>query len=333
MKKYKAHEKGLMVVAVVIVLLFWVVLPNAMGEDWRITGNYLGDTYDTVILQRYLDTTLLGTLTKTDIARWDTIFTSITQGLNLALFMRIESGDTLPVWWSYNYSEGVTLTDDQIDSIVAGIVAGGGAGTGSDTIKLYAIDTSASPDSLVSYARFSVNNSSGVRLLNDLNTYSNGYKTIYLDPASYSIVTFAPGYYFPAYALTVSGNSDSVAIAGYDTHSPGRSVVYGWVPNPRQDNEWLDGVMVTASRSDCKNSTADSAATTTTLIIPPYNVVDYTDSLGYFALSLINSSEYDKADCGSYNIVGRYGEAVVFELSNVWVTGDFNVGDSLATRN
>lgn len=223
----KPHEKGLMIVAAVMIVLIFALPSLIWAEDFAILNNRLNDTYNEVWLIYDISGTVQDTAYKYNVDRWDTTFADIAAGLHRATFYLLDSADlsdTIGYAVVYAYQSGLTLTSADYDSIAAGI---SDAGTGVDTIVLYAVDTSASTDSLVPYTRFTVLTSGGIKLIPRVEALSAGYATVYLDTGSYTVVASAPGYYFAGYALTVAGNDDSVAIAGYGSFLSNHAYVYG----------------------------------------------------------------------------------------------------------
>lgn len=326
------HEKGLMIAAVVMVLVIFLLPSLLWAEDFAIINNRLNATWNEVWLIYDISGVVQDTAYKYNIDRWDTTFTGIAAGQHRATFYLLDSADlsdTLGYTISYPYQSGLTLTSADYDSIAAGISA---AGSGTETIVLYANDTSKSTDVVVPYSRFTVKNTSGTKLLSDLNTLADGKFTVYLDTGSYVVETFAPGYYFPSYSLAVAGNSDSVEVAGYDTDSPEYTTIYGYIK--ALDGGAIYGARVEVKRSgDCAYATIDSSTTTLTTAIWNEPKVVFTDTSGYWSASIVKSTEYDDSACGYYYVEAKWDSRDVYKTGRLWVTGDaVDVSDSLAVN-
>jgi hypothetical protein len=209
------------------------------------------------------------------------------------------------------------------------------SGSGTETIIIYAIDSSQTPDVAKQGVKVTVKNKGGSTVAAQT-TNSGGYATFYLDadPINpYTIIGFDPGFFYNSRTLTVTGDNDSVALKGYDTHSPGRSIVYGYIDDIM--NNQVGAAWVYAQRINCKNATIDGGGVGTTKGIAGYVMRTPVDT-GYFSMELINSDEYDQDSCGYYNIWCGFDdskEGEIWRLNKVWLTSDLNVMDSLAARN
>jgi hypothetical protein len=211
------------------------------------------------------------------------------------------------------------------------------SGTGNDTITFWVIDTasgSVTGDDGLQSAKITVYNSAGEMVAGPINTNSAGYATVTLDedPINrYAVSVFRIGYHFPTYGYLVTGNSDSVAVKGYNTQSPNKASLWGYLIDA--SDEPISGARVYARPSgDCVGATVDSATATTTKGMANFAIYDVTDSLGFFNIPVIKSTEVDKDKCGFYEVAAKYGNEYVFQLPKVWVTDDFNVLDSVARR-
>jgi len=107
---------------------------------------------------------------------------------------------------------------------------------------------------------------------------------------------------------------------------PGNVSIYGWVIDKHGDA--IHGAIVKASVEDCSNASSSDR------IVADLAASDTTNALGFFSLSVIASDNYDKSACGKYLVTAHYGSATgpIFEVGSMYVTGSFNLADSLANR-
>lgn len=210
---------------------------------------------------------------------------------------------------------------------------GSASGTGSDTVIVYAIDTSGT-DTAVEDVKVTVKNASGTSVITGY-TDGTGAKTFYLDPGSYTLIGRMTGYAWVSTALTVSGNSDSTTLPGYDfaVGSPSSASlcrVYGWLSD--LSGNPMMGATITASRiksNEAVDSTGGVSVISGSTIQPVYS-----DSTGYWYIDLRRTTNHVDTTLGFYNIVCQYGTEKIFDVKKLYIPaiGNLNLADSLAGR-
>lgn len=208
-------------------------------------------------------------------------------------------------------------------------IAGGG-GTGSDTITIFAVDTSGT-DEAVADVKITIQNAAESNV--DVQfTNSSGSIVTKQDPATYQVLGRKTGFIWPTLSLVVSGNSIDT-VFGYDiaVDVPGDAdlaFVQGYIKN--SSDIPVIGAFVRASRSMLATDTAG-----TSVIIPSFPVGAYSDTLGLFRLPLRRTGTYADTTKGFYDIKATFSGNVVFDLKKVWVpaSGNLNLADSLLNRN
>jgi len=213
----------------------------------------------------------------------------------------------------------------------AGTWTTGGDGGGSNTITVYAVDTSGT-DEAKADTKLTVVNDAGSHVSAQW-TNSSGYIAFKLDDGSYTVKGRKTGYVFSDYDLTVSGASTDTVL-GYDIEvgTPGDadlSRVYGYLRDV-SDNP-LIGAVVTASRVKGTNAVDSSG---TGVIISANVASAATDTLGYFFIDLYRTGSYADTTRGFYNISGQHDKKKVFDVKQLYIpdSGNVNLVDTLANR-
>lgn len=67
-------------------------------------------------------------------------------------------------------------------------------------------------------------------------------------------------------------------------------------------------------------------------IILPLVGCDVADTSGYFSIPLIKSSEYIDTTMGFYTFEATFGGQMMFKIESLYLTGNINLGDSIAAR-
>ena len=159
-------------------------------------------------------------------------------------------------------------------------------GFGPDTLVLYFNDTSGT-DTPIGDVFFSIQNSVGTPVMAFASETATGKRTVHLSDGSYTVVARKTGYIYESYALTASGNNDSVEVAGYNrvVGTSGNASVcrmYGYTTDVGGNG--FKNVRVTAS---LETDTYDSCAN---IIVFNRSIGKWSESDGYFFLDLIYSS-------------------------------------------
>lgn len=227
-KQYEESGPNKWVLVFVMLLVVGLMLwggAYVYAEDFY-AARQLGDTYDTVYAIYDISGVVQDTTIYTNISFFDTARSSIAAGLHHIRLDCYDGSGTFRASFDidYPYQSGLTLTSADYDSISAGITA---AGSGTDTVVLYAVDTSSTPDSLVPRTTFAVRTSGGATVIPYAPTTLAAYTTVYLDTGTYYVAASAPGYKFPTCTLTVTANSDSSAVKGYGSFLTNHVYVYG----------------------------------------------------------------------------------------------------------
>ena len=177
------------------------------------------------------------------------------------------------------------------------------AGVGSDTVVIYAVDTSGT-DSAVQYTKLTVKNAAGANV-GIASTDGSGKYTFFLDPADYTVIGTKIGYLWNSLALTVTGNSDSETVKGYNIavstpSDTGLCNVYGYVSSQGSPVPYVNIQMTLPQHAydSCNN---------TFLLTKVFS--DDTDENGMFSLYVPKSSclNRDKdGDMMEYKVVLSY---------------------------
>lgn len=213
-----------------------------------------------------------------------------------------------------------------------------GTGDGSNKLALLALDTTghfADPTngSLIEGVTVTVRNAGDV-VVAIVGTDGNGLDTVTLVIGdAYSYTAFGPaGYTWISKSISsMSTGIDTVFGQNYlpgasPASTPGTSSIWGWITTSTGDS--LYGATVEVSRADC-GTAVDSGSN---VIISHETVSVGTNTSGYFVIPLVNSDEIDNADCGWYTFKATYNKVTVFKTRRLWITGGFNIADSISAR-
>ena len=177
---------------------------------------------------------------------------------------------------------GVITPSDTTESGYA--VSSQGFGASANT--LYFNDTSGT-DTPIGDVFFRVRNGVGTSVLAFASETATGKRTIYLTDGSYTVEARKTNYLWNVYDLTVSGNDDSIEVAGYDrvvgsSGAAGVCRMYGYTTDVGSD--WFKNVSITAGLAE---DTYDSCANT---IVFERTKGTRSNDTGYFYIDLIYSS-------------------------------------------
>lgn len=215
-----------------------------------------------------------------------------------------EGTDQLPAGEFIKFTAGPATISSADKEEIAGIVedtlsvhhgAGswltGGGGTASDTLIMYALDTSGT-DATVQDVKITIYNPSGEKVITGIYTDAYGKHQIALDPANgYTAIFRHTGHIFPSFSFDVAGDDDSLPVPGYDIElqaspDPNLCRVQGYVYIPTGGTTEKIKVTFTiigeAVHNDCDG---------TAFIAEPVIVWTSThaDSLGFFYADLVPS--------------------------------------------
>jgi hypothetical protein len=222
---------------IVIVTILWAVIAMAFMLDdvWGVDFNrrlrFVGD-YDSVRVvfgKHYADSSVLQADSFWVIQPKDTLVTVVKSYDWDFRYMYYSGADSIGMVEFVRYTAGaatISSTDkEEIAHYVedtnkywhgAGSHLTGGGGTASDTLIMYALDTSGT-DATVQDVKITILNPSGEVVIAGVYTDPYGKYQIALDPASgYSGILRRAGYIFPSFSFDVSGDDDSVPVPGYN---------------------------------------------------------------------------------------------------------------------
>lgn len=201
------------------------------SAQFHYLGGYTGVTVDSAIIEWFYGSTS-GTPVHADTGTSvDSLWSQ--PYLNDTLPITVVSSAKFGTQWNSALVEFCAATTSLSDTVYDStstdtlfvVVADSGAGL--NAVQLYFVDTSASPDSLIPRVKFAVRTAAGATVLKEIYASLSGTKTAMLDDGSYEIRASAPNYYFDSYDLTVSGDDDSVQIAGYGSFLTNHAYIYG----------------------------------------------------------------------------------------------------------
>jgi len=206
------------------------------------------------------------------------------------------------------------------------------SGSGSDTISVYAVDTSGA-DATTADQFVTVKNASGATVITGV-TDGTGLKAFYLDPATYTLIGRGTGYEWTSRSLVVSGNSTDT-LFGQDlavgSPSGGDMVrVFGYLK--KSNDSAIVGAKIEAIRVKSKTAVDTSGVP---VIISSESVFGYTDTLGYWFIDLRKTSSFTSDTTkGFYNITATYNGSQQFSIEKFYApdVSTINLADSLAGR-
>lgn len=205
-------------------------------------------------------------------------------------------------------------------------------GTGSDSIVIYAIDSTGTP-AAVQDVKITVRNAVGTKVIVAY-TGSSGSVTVWLDAGTYTFSGRKTGYGWVSRPYTVAGDDDSTALNGFDIVLTSPSAantcnVYGFL----EDGQGLPivGAVVTAERTGGVHGIDTSS---TTVMVPPILIRSRpSDTTGLFEIFLRKTGSYADTTKGFYNIIGTYGDEI-FNINKFYVPDQdsVNLGDTILGR-
>jgi len=304
---------------------FWVDHLSATGVDWRLGASGRGYFDAAVIPDDTLQDGELVAFMPDDWAAADsTGYQGSAAGLDsMAAYGALEQlmADSQGVW--------VTIPTDTTESGYAV----SSQGFGPDALVLYFNDTSGT-DTPIGDVFFSIQNSVGTPIMAFASETATGTRTVHLSDGSYTVVPRKTGYIFESYALTASGNDDSVEVAGYGwavdaPGAPNLCNVNGILENSR--GEAYVGAVVEAIRVRGQVG-IDTTSSTVIVGVTPVSIL--ADSIGVFQLQLRRTADYADPDKGYYDITGTFGGEKLFEVKRFYVPDQdaVNIGDTILAR-
>jgi len=216
--------------------------------------------------------------------------------------------------------------------------SGSVTGDGSDNLIFVAVDTTDHygdpPSGAATEGAIITVRNAATAVVAILRTNGAGMDTATLNIGdAYTFTAYGPaGYVWHGEAIaSMAGGTDTMLGYNYlpgasPPSTPGTSTIYGWLTTAVGDS--LYGAIVTAYREGCETA-VDSGSN---VIISGEVVHASTNTSGYWSLNLVNSDEYDKAECGYYTLEAFYDGKTVFKTKRLWITGGFNVADSISAR-
>ncbi len=288
-----------------ILLVLSLLAVTALATDWNLPALYPGYQDEVhLVIQTQAGGTRDSTVLDTTGQDFTTTVTVSDDSAYYAVFYNKAQGESVYSTWTWGRDALTPYT-----------------GEGSDTLNYMAYDSANSV--AVQGVIVTCRNSAG-NIVSVLATDGTGIAKFTL--------TAANSYYFTAsLPLGYTWLQDSVpsfsagatdTIFGSNTLSS--TAIYGWVKDGL--GRPLYGATVYAYRKDCETSTSDSA------IIWAEPVGVPTDTAGLFTLALITSDSYDNSKCGAYSIEAFYAGKSVFKTRDLWITGGFNIADSIVAR-
>jgi len=313
-----------------IVCVVWFVLAVEVlpATVWWPQRSYLPETADTVIRQLFSNWSQTPAQVDTFLSV-DSILDSVQidnqQYHKLAYRIQYENDSRI-----YGMNDQFLPLD--IDTVTVYWTAGG---PGSDTVKVCAYDTVGAGDSsLVSNVKITVKDSTGEQVA-ALWTGASGYTKATLDQGYHDIYAFRAGWIFDPKAFTFTGNDTAVCIQGYETplqepDDPATIVVQGNVTR-------IGGLSDVAGVQICAYHTVETgkyAVDTVggSKIILPLAGCTSADTSGHFQINLIKSSEYVDTSMGFYTFQATFGGQPMWKIESLYLTGNINLGDSIAAR-
>lgn len=286
--------------AVCMVWFVWVV--EALPIDWN-CGGCLSDPVDSqALVLQYMNGTAIDTFgPRTNTPQcYETTLTSLVAESSYQAIQLIWDNSDTAAHWEFWYWGSATATISQAnmaeiaDSVDADLTADHGAGawttgtgSGDNDIRIYAIDTSGTDDSVMG-VQITVKTIAGVYDI-ALPTKSNGYRDFTLPTDSMKYLGRRVGYVWITDTINVTGD-DTVDIYGYNiplqpSPDPNLCRVQGYVFVPSGATD--DMIEVTFTNDGGVYNSCDSTA----FINEPTIVWTSTheDSLGFFYADLLPS--------------------------------------------
>ena len=167
-------------------------------------------------------------------------------------------------------------------------------------------------------------------------TDNNARFIINLDggPDTFLVVEHSPGWIFPDTQIIISG-AQLDTIKGYPISVD--DPIDASLVNVTLDISRLGGVTDMLNFCLYAHNELGSfkyAVDTTggSKLLPPIQESACADTLGRITLNLVKSSEFVDTTQGFYTFKGTYGTTEIFELKRMYITGNINLGDTLAVR-
>lgn len=208
-------------------------------------------------------------------------------------------------------------------------------GPGDDTVKVCAYDTVGAGDSsLVSNVKITVKDNTGEQVA-ALWTGASGCAKATLNQGYHNIYAFRAGWMFDPKVFTFTGNDTTICIQGLqvplqEPDDPAMIVVQGNVTRIGGLSD-VDGVQVCAYHAVETGKYPVDTVGGSKIILPLAGCAT-ADTSGHFQINLIKSSEYIDTTMGFYTFKATFGGQPVFKIEQLYLTGNINLGDSIAAR-
>jgi hypothetical protein len=242
--------------------------------------------------------------------------------------------DWIEEWYAYQPKMGrlATAIDDTLTANHgSGAWTSGSAGSGSTAWRIYAVDTSASPDDTVSNVTLTIRTLTGTLEAPGAETNTSGYRDFTLPTES--LVVYANGwpYLFPKADTIVVAAAGTSSVSGYlaanipsAAASADLCLLYGYIRSENSDN--IYGAVVKAVRVAAGIATDSSSS----LVFPGLPLYATSDTSGYFQIALTRTGVFDDTTKGFYDITAEYGGAQLFNIKRLYVPDSGNISlDSL----
>lgn len=311
-----------------IACVVWFVLAVEVlpATVWWPQRSYLPETADTVIWQLFSDYSQTASQTDTFLSV-DSIIDSV----------QIDDGEYHKLAYRIQYENDSRIygMNDQFLPLNTDTVYWTAGGPGDDTVKVCAYDTVGAGDSsLVSNVKITVKDNTGEQVA-ALWTGSSGCTKATLNQGDHNIYAFRAGWVFDPKAFTFTGDDTTVCIQGLqvplqEPDDPATIVVQGNVSRIGGLSD-VDGVQICAYHA-VKTGKYPVDTVGGSKIILPLAGCDVADTSGYFSIPLIKSSEYIDTTLGFYTFKATFGGQPVFKIEKLYLTGNINLGDSIAAR-
>ena len=307
-------------------LWFVLAVDGLPATVWWPQRSYLPETADTVIRQLFSDYSQTPAQVDTFLSV-DSILDSvqINDGQYHKLAYRIQ----------YENDSRIYGMNDQFLPLNTDTVYWTAGGPGSDTIKVWAYDTTGAGDSTaVSNVKVTAKDGTDEQAA-VLMTQSSGYCKFTLDAGYYTFLAFRAGWFFDPKGITLLGSDTTISIQGYEVplqepDDPATIVVQG---NVTRIGGLADvvGVRICAYHTPVTGKGAVDTVGGAKIILPLAGC-DVADTSGYFSIPLIKSSEYIDTTMGFYTFVATFGGQPMWKIESLYLTGNINLGDSIAAR-
>lgn len=312
----------LVVIAMALFLAFWgLIWPGDVWGDTLWTHAGYGYTVDSLKWVYFRDGIFQDSAGKIfSVTQWPATTFVVQRGYhhNVVFYSWKYGNDSVPWHW------GLNTKNYDVDSCV---------GMAGYSVKLYAIDTSGT-DQAVAWTKITIRNAANQNI-QYAHTLGDGARTFFLDSGSYTCYAHIPGYQFDAFALTVTADIGSTAVNGYNINitSPLDPTLVAVVADFSRLSGVKDiiGVCLEIYEEVGQSKYSVDTVGGAKIILPLVERV-CSDTTGRVTGYAIKSSDIGDTSQGFYTIDGKLGDRLMFHVEGMYITGDINIGDSLAVR-